>query len=91
MAELRSVNPRSLKLNPDNPRRHRVPKEMDQQLVASIEAIGLLQPPVVREIDGELVVRAGNRRIKAAIAAGKEVIDVYLLDGSEDDRRRWPR
>ena len=84
MAELRSVNPRTLKLNPDNPRKTPVPKEMDQQLAASIAAIGLLQPPVVREIDGDLVVRAGNRRIKAAIAAGKQVIDVYLLDGSED-------
>ena len=84
MAELRSVDPRSLKLNPDNPRSTPVPKEMDQQLVASIKAIGLLQPPVVREIDGALVVRAGDRRTKAAIAAGKDVIDVYVLDGSEE-------
>jgi ParB family chromosome partitioning protein len=84
MAELRSVNPRSLKLNPNNPRTTTVPKEMDQQLVASILAIGLLQPPVVREIDGELVVRAGDRRTKAAIAAGKDLIDVYVIDGNEE-------
>ena len=84
MAELRSVDPRSLKPNPDNPRKTPVPKEMDQQLVASIMAIGLLQPPVVREIDGAMVVRAGDRRTKAAIAAGKELIDVYVLEGNED-------
>jgi ParB/RepB/Spo0J family partition protein len=84
MAELRSVDPRSLKPNPNNPRKTAVPKEMDQQLVASIAAIGLLQPPVVREIDGELVVRAGDRRTKACIAVGKDVIDVYVLDGNED-------
>ncbi len=84
MAELRSVDPRSLKLNPDNPRKTAVPKEMDQQLVASINAIGLLQPPLARMIDGDLVVRAGDRRVKAAIAAGKDLIDVYVLDGNED-------
>ena len=44
MPELRNVDPRSLTLNADNPRRSPVPKEMDQQLVASIIAIGLLQP-----------------------------------------------
>jgi len=84
MAELRSVNPRALKPNPDNPRKTPVPKEMDQQLAASIKAIGLLQPPVVREIDDELVIRAGDRRRKAAIAAGLKTIDVYVLDGPED-------
>ena len=84
MAELRSVDPRTLTLNPNNPRTSAVPKEMDQQLVASIIAIGLLQPPVVREIDGALVVRAGDRRTKASIAAGKDVIDVYVLIGNED-------
>ncbi len=64
MAELRSVDPRTLTLNPNNPRTSAVPKEMDQQLVASIMAIGLLQPPAVREIDGALVVRAGDRRTR---------------------------
>jgi ParB/RepB/Spo0J family partition protein len=83
MAELRSVDPRALKPNPDNPRRTPVPKEMDHQLAASITAIGLLQPPVVREIDGALVIRAGDRRTRAAIAAGLATIDVYVLDGPE--------
>jgi ParB/RepB/Spo0J family partition protein len=81
MAELRSVDPRTLKPNPNNPRTTPVPKEMDRQLIASIGAIGLLQPPVVREIDGELVIRAGDRRTKAAIDAGLATIDVYVLDG----------
>ena len=84
MAELRSVDPRTLKPNPDNPRTIAVPKEMDQQLTASIAAIGLLQPPLVREIDGELVIRAGDRRTRSAIAAGKDVIDVYVLTANDD-------
>ncbi len=85
MAELRSVDPRTLKPNPENPRTTPVPKEMDAQLAAGIAAIGILQPPVVREINGELVVRAGDRRVRAAIAAGKDLIDVYVLDGSADN------
>jgi ParB family transcriptional regulator, chromosome partitioning protein len=84
MPTLRSVDPHTLKLNPDNPRRTPVPKEMDRQLVASIATVGLLQPPVVREIDGVLTVRAGDRRTKAAIAAGRALIDVYVLDGDEE-------
>lgn len=84
MAELRRIDPRALKPNPDNPRTVASPKEMDKQLAASIAAIGLLQPPVVREIDGELVTRAGDRRRIAAIAAGLDLIDVYVLDGDEN-------
>ena len=69
MTELRSVDPRTLKPNPNNPRRTPVPPAMDEQLVASIKAIGIIQPPVVREADGELIVKAGGRRVKAAITA----------------------
>jgi ParB family chromosome partitioning protein len=69
MTELRSVDPRTLKPNPNNPRRTPVPPAMDEQLVASIKAIGIIQPPEVREADGELIVKAGGRRVKAAIAA----------------------
>ena len=48
MAELRSVDPRSLIPNPNNPRRTPTPNAMDEQLVASIRAIGIIQPPLVR-------------------------------------------
>ena len=69
MAELRSVDPRTLKPNPNNPRKTPAPQAMDDQLLASITAIGIIQPPVVREVDGELVIKAGERRVKAAIRA----------------------
>ena len=78
MAELRSVDPRSLIPNPDNPRRTNSPPGMDEQLVASIKAIGLIQPPSVKDVDGQLVIVTGNRRVKAAIAAGLEQIDVLV-------------
>ena len=83
MAELRSVDPRTLKPNPNNPRRTPAPPAMDEQLVASIKAIGLIQPPVVRELDGDLVVKAGDRRVRAAIEADLATIDVIVSDSDE--------
>ncbi len=83
MAELRSVDPTNLKPNPDNPRRTPAPVAMDEQLVASIKAIGLIQPPRVKEVDGGLFIIAGNRRVSAAIAAGLATIDVLVCDADE--------
>ena len=83
MPQLRSVDPRTLKPNPNNPRRTPVPPAMDEQLVASIKAIGIIQPPMVREADGELIVKAGGRRVKAAITAELPTIDV-LVKNAED-------
>ena len=70
MAELRSIDPRTLHLNPNNPRRTAAPPAMDDQLVASIKAVGIIQPPCVTPKDGGLMIVVGNRRVKAAIAAG---------------------
>ena len=83
MAELRSVDPRSLIANPDNPRRTPAPKAMDDQLLASIQAIGVIQPPRVKDVDGAVVVIAGNRRVQAAIAANLDCIDVLVCDADE--------
>ncbi|MDA8249480.1 MAG: ParB N-terminal domain-containing protein [Rhodospirillales bacterium] len=83
MAELRTVDPRTLRFNPNNPRRTPVQPAMEEQLIASIRAIGLIQPPCVTA-DGEtLTIVAGNRRVKAAIAAELPVIDVLLCDAGE--------
>ena len=75
MAELRSVDPRILQPNPDNPRRTPVSPAMDEQLLASIKAIGIIQPPIVVEKDGALVINAGDRRVKQAIRAHFATID----------------
>ena len=83
MAELRSVDPNTLVPNPDNPRRTQVPLAMDDQLVASIKAVGIVQPPRVKEADGRLVIIVGNRRAKAAITAGLAEIDVLVCDADE--------
>ena len=83
MAELRSVDPRSLITNPNNPRKTATPKAMDDQLVASIRAIGIIQPPLVKETEAGLEIVAGNRRCNCAIAAGLDLIDVLVGDADE--------
>ena len=83
MAELRSVDPTSLVPNPENPRRTAAPKAMDDQLIASIRAIGIIQPPRVKETADGLVIIAGGRRVVAAIAAGLTRIDVLVCDADE--------
>ena len=83
MAELRSVDPRSLITNPNNPRRTATPKAMDDQLIASIRAIGIIQPPLVKETEAGLEIVAGNRRNNCAIVAGLDVIDVLVGDADE--------
>ena len=47
MAELRNVAPLTLKPNPHKPRVTPPPAAMDEQLLASIKAIGIIQPPIV--------------------------------------------
>jgi ParB family chromosome partitioning protein len=69
MAELRSVDPRTLQPNPNNPRTTPVPPAMDEQLLASIKAVGIIQPPSVTTKDDGLMIVFGNRRVKAAIKA----------------------
>lgn len=78
-----TVDPKSLTPNPDNPRRSNAGSLPDDQLVASIKAIGILQPPVVRKGDGGLVIIAGHRRVRAAIAAGIE--EIVVLAREADD------
>ena len=60
---------------------------MDEQLRASILAIGIIQPPVVREKDGELVIKAGERRVKQAILAGLSEIEI-LVRNSDDKTKQ---
>jgi ParB family chromosome partitioning protein len=87
--ELRYVDPRSLIPNPENTRNIKPDPAYDAQLAANIREIGLIQPPIVREIDGQLVVKAGDRRRVACITIGHETIPVLVVDGEQRlDRMR---
>ena len=82
--ELRTVDPRSLIENPANPRRNAPPDEADHQMAATARAVGILQPPVVREVPGGLMTIYGHRRVRGAIAAKRAEIRVLALDAEED-------
>jgi ParB/RepB/Spo0J family partition protein len=56
---------------------------MDEQLVASIKAVGIIQPPSVTANENGLMIVVGNRRVKAAIKADLPVIDVLVCDADE--------
>jgi ParB family chromosome partitioning protein len=56
---------------------------LDEQLFASIKAIGIIQPPIVVESDGTLVINAGHRRVTQAIRADFAAIDVLVCDADE--------
>ncbi|MDI6911463.1 ParB N-terminal domain-containing protein [Nocardioides sp.] len=57
----------------------------DPDLVASVRAVGVLQPITARVAqDGRLVVRMGFRRTLAAIEAGRDSVPVYVA-GHVDD------
>ena len=81
--ELRTINPRHLKFNLNNPRRTKVAPEQDAQLVANIQAQGLLQPPIVREDGDKLVVIAGERRVRCSIKA--KLTEIHVLVRNSND------
>jgi ParB family chromosome partitioning protein len=83
--ELRTVDPRTLKANPNNPRRTKPDKFSDAQMIASIKASGLLQPPMVREDGDGLVILFGHRRVAACMKLKMESIPVLVKPAAEDD------
>ncbi|MBZ9772333.1 ParB N-terminal domain-containing protein [Mesorhizobium sp. CO1-1-8] len=85
--ELKFIDPRSLKDNPDKARRSKSSPQADALLLATIKAVGIVQPPVVAaEADGGngFVIDEGHRRVTQAIAAGLEEIAVLVVSRAED-------
>ena len=82
------VDPRSLKENPDDARRSKSSPQSDALLLATVKAVGILQPPVISpEFDGGngYIIQMGHRRVKQAIAAGLEEIDVLVVEAANDN------
>ena len=60
-----------------------------QELAASIKEVGVLQPPVVREIsDGRYELIMGERRLRAAKLAGLKTIPVILRASADNEMLR---
>ncbi len=86
--ELKLVDPRSLQENPDKLRRAKSNPQSDALLLASISAVGIVQPPVVYPApDGGngFVINFGHRRVAQAIAAGREQIEVIVTTKADAD------
>ncbi|MBX5206805.1 ParB/RepB/Spo0J family partition protein [Rhizobium sp. NZLR11] len=85
--ELMTVDPRSLKDNPDKARQSKSSPQSDALLCASIRAIGVVQPPVVKlHPDGgnSYIILFGHRRAAQAVAAELAEIPVLVADPGDD-------
>jgi ParB family chromosome partitioning protein len=79
---LRELPIASVKPNPFQPRT-RVDEAALEELVASIQASGLLQPVVVRPRDGGYQLIAGERRLRAATRLGWAKIPALVKDADD--------
>lgn len=81
--EVKEVDLDKISFNPFQPRRHFEREEL-QELASSIQAIGLIHPPVVRPLPGgaqyELI--SGERRLRAVLIAGLSKIPVIIRASS---------
>ena len=69
--------------NPDQPRTHFKKEEIDE-LAASIDKEGLLQPILVRKVGEGYQIIAGERRWQACKQLGKKNIPVSIIDATDD-------
>ncbi|MFJ1994286.1 ParB/RepB/Spo0J family partition protein [Streptomyces asiaticus] len=74
--------------NPEQPRKF-FDEEKHKELKGTIEENGLLQPVVVRPVEGAeapYMLIAGERRWRACKAIGKTVIPANILKGTDDEK-----
>jgi ParB family transcriptional regulator, chromosome partitioning protein len=84
--ELRELPVGLIKPNPDQPRTQFDPEALTA-LAASIESSGIVQPLLVRPLpDGSYELVAGERRWRAAQAAGLEKVPAVIRDQAEAER-----
>ncbi|OJF89661.1 ParB N-terminal domain-containing protein [Pararhizobium antarcticum] len=86
--QIMKLDPRALKDNPDDARRTKSTPQSDALLLATVKAVGILQPPVVSpETDGGngYVIQAGHRRVRQAVAAGLDEIDILVVEPANDN------
>lgn len=83
-SSLRLLPPGSISPNPNQPRRS-FPQQELEELSASIAQLGLLQPITVRRSDnGRWELIAGERRLRAAVLAGLELVPCLVTQADEE-------
>ncbi len=86
--QILKLDPRALKDNPDDARRSKSSPQADALLLATVKAVGIIQPPIVSpQTDGGngYIIQAGHRRVRQAIAAGLEEIEVIVREAANDN------
>jgi ParB family chromosome partitioning protein len=89
--QIMKVDPRALKENPDRMRQSKSSPQADALMLATIKALGIVQPPVVApETDGGngYIIDAGHRRVRLVIAAGLEEIEILVVDSADNGAMR---
>ncbi|MES2403078.1 MAG: ParB/RepB/Spo0J family partition protein [Pseudomonadota bacterium] len=76
---IRKVRVDAIQPDPKQPRKT-FDEESLSELAASIQSVGIIQPPVVRAHDGGYLLISGERRWRAARQLGWEKIDVIVRD-----------
>jgi ParB family chromosome partitioning protein len=82
------VDPRLLKDNPDKARQSKSSPQADTLMVATIKAVGIINPPIVFAEPGGgngLIIDNGHRRRDGAIAANLDEIKVLIIEAANDN------
>ncbi|OBQ14716.1 MAG: chromosome partitioning protein ParB [Anabaena sp. LE011-02] len=77
-----TVNIDKIRLPAQQPRRYFDPEKLNQ-LVQSVKEHGILQPLLVRAVNGEFELVAGERRLRAAKAAGLTEVPIITKELSD--------
>ena len=75
---------KDIKASPFQPRRH-FDEEQIQELAASIRERGLIQPLVVRKVNGMYELIAGERRLRAVTSLGMSTVKVVVHEATDQE------
>lgn len=80
----RNVQITDIQSSPNQPRKFFNQQDIED-LAASIDEIGLLQPIAVRRVQDKYELIAGERRLKAHQVLNKNTIEVIVIDASDEE------
>jgi len=84
MSEIKEIELKRIRPNRLNPRLE-INIERLNELAASIREVGLLEPIIVRPVNGEFEVVVGERRYRASQQAGLEKIPAIVREYTDDE------
>lgn len=78
------ANVKDIKASPFQPRRH-FDEQQIEELAASIRERGLIQPLVVRKVNGSYELIAGERRLRAITSLGRTTVKVVVHEATDQE------